>query len=339
MSVDQALEDLAAAMNDAGIPLWEPPQSSQDLAELDAALAPMRVPDQLRQFWQQVDAATLRISPYPGFIGPSMALEFWRSSKAEFAAFQPLALVDVGYESHFCMGVELDFPDQPGGALFEWCVSDPSGFTRRFNTLADWLTYIAQLLREGLYQRINVQSGHLWLVPSYENTDAEQALRPIPAAHPVHGAEPHIGGDILDWPEHWQRANGLHEEDVPLRGATHTIADVLATPTAEELRATIIGKVTSLMGASWTFVRVHDGTGALDVMCPADTTLLGPAIDSWYEFDIVVPAGPRHVPADPDTAADGLTDPVEQVTAVLMARHGGPAGATAEAVRRMAAPR
>jgi hypothetical protein len=39
-----------------------------------------------------------------------------------------------------------------------------------------------------------------------------------------------------------------------------------------------------------------------------------------------------------DLAGGGIEDTVAKVSAVLTARYGGPAGATAEAVRRMPAP-
>jgi hypothetical protein len=275
-----------AALTAAGIPLWQPPESLRDLEKLEAALAPMRLPAVVRQFWTRVDARTLRVHPYPMFMPPEGALTLWRQARDEFRSMQPLTLLDVGYESHQCMSVELDVGDVMGGALFEWCVSDPSGFTRRFNALADWLAYIAELVRRGLYRRLESTHGPVWVVPGYENTDAERAVHPTPAAHPVHGSTLHIGGDILDWPEHWQRVNGVRDRDLQLRGATHTIAQVLASPTGEPLHATVAAKVTALAGStSWARVRVHDGTGALDVFCPAETTLLGPRIDDWYEFD------------------------------------------------------
>ena len=52
----------------------------------------------------------------------------------------------------------------------------------------------------------------------------------------------------------------------------------------------------------------------------------------------MVAAGERHVPVDPEQAAAGIEDDVERLTAILTARHGGPVGATAEAVRRVAPP-
>lgn len=335
VEIDDALSRLGDALTAAGIPLWRPPQSLRDLEELEAEVAPMRVPEVLRQFWMRVDARTLRVEPYPGFITPATALMVWRQSRDDFRSAHPLALVTIGHEGHECMSVELDVGDIAGGALFEWCVSDLSSLTRRFNGLADWIAYIADLVERGLYRRLDTARGPEWVVPGHENTEAERAIRPVPDAHPVHGSALQIGGDILDWPEHWQRANGVRNEDVQLRGATHTIAEVLASTPSEPLNATIAGQVTALAASSWSHVRVDDGTGALDVFCPAETTLLGPGIGRWYEFDIVVDTGPRHVPPDPDEAAAGIDEEAERVLAVLRARHGGRAGATARALRRM----
>jgi len=96
-------------------------------------------------------------------------------------------------------------------------------------------------------------------------------------------------GDILEWPEHWQRANGVRPEDLAARGAAHTIAEVLGSPPDRELRATIHARVVDLAGgADWARVRVDDGTGRLDVLCPPGTTLLGPRLHATYELDIVV---------------------------------------------------
>ena len=107
-------------------------------------------PEDVRQFWMQVDARTLRVQPHPMITSPEAALLLWRQTRDEFRNMQPLALGDVGYESHVCMSVELDVDEIPGGALFEWAVDDPSGFTRRFNGIAGWLVEIAEMVRRGL---------------------------------------------------------------------------------------------------------------------------------------------------------------------------------------------
>jgi hypothetical protein len=336
MSIDEALDGLRDAMGAVGVPGWEASATLADLEEIEAELAPMRLPEAVRQFWTCVDARTLRVQPYPAFTTPGFALQSWRMARDEFAAFQPLALVTIGYTSHACMSVELDVDDSAGGALFRWFVSDPTGFTRCFDGIVEWVEHLARLVRDGRYTRRDGEQGPSLLLLDSDDADI---MTPSPRSHPVHGTALHVGGDIVEWPAHWQRANGLQPEQLRLRGATHTIAEVLASPPERELRGTIAGRVVNLMGVGGsTRVRVDDGTGRLDVACHPPATLLGPCIDRWYEFDVVVAAGLRRLPADIGEPTTSSEDPVADLTAVLMARHGGPADATAEAVRRMQAP-
>jgi hypothetical protein len=340
VSIDEALEALGGALAGAGVALWQAPESSAGLDELEAELAPMRLPDEVREFWRRVDVQTLRAEPYPRFSTPEFALVSWRMARDEFAGAEPLALVQVGYESHECMSAELDVDGIEGGVLFQWCVSDVGGFARRFNSMADWVNHVAGLIGDGSYVRIENGQGHCLLVPPPEDIRTELAERTGPPTHPRYGDTLNVSDDILDWPEHWQRVNGLRADNLELRGATHNVSDVLDSPPAQELRATIAAYVVDLAGggAGGIRVRVDDATGTMDVACPPDTTLLGPVLHGWYEFDIVVAPGARQRPSDPAVATAGVTDPVEQVTAALMARYGGPAAATAEAIRRMSAP-
>ena len=59
----------------------------------------------------------------------------------------------------------------------------------------------------------------------------------------------------------------------------------------------------------------------------------------WFECYIIIEPGERTAPADPEAAGAGVEYAVEHVTAVLLARYGGPTGATAEAIRRIPPPR
>lgn len=340
MTIDEALEALRDACAAADVQAWEPPATLTALEQLEAELAPLRLPEQVRELWTRVDVATVRIFPYPHFTTPEAALQGWWMVRDQFTALQPLALLNVGYESHACMSVELEVGDIEGGALFEWFVSEPSGFDRRYNALADWLSDVANLIVRGQYLRLGSDRGPRLLVPDPADTDAVRAARPLPGTHPVHGEVLHIGGDLFDWPEHWQRANGLLPEDMRPRGATHTVAEVLASPPDSELRGTVTARVVDLGGLDGsTRIRVDDGSGSLDIACSAAVTLQGPRMHDWFEFDIVVARGNRVLPADVDAAGAGIDDPVTHLSATLMARYGGPAGATAVAIRRVPAPR
>jgi hypothetical protein len=338
VELENALASLRAAMEEKGIPPWRAPESMAGIHELAAALDPLRLPEELRRFWTLVDANTLLVAPGGvQVIPPEFALEDWRWAGKEFPSTQPSALVTFAVESQHRYSIELTVGDLRGGAVFEWWFGDLS-FTRRFNEIAAWLEYAAALLRQGLYERFDNEFGSRWEVPGYAHAKAAAELRATPRPHPVHGTVLDIEGGIVGWPQHWQRASGVGNEDLLPRGATHTIAEVLASPVDAPMQATIAARVTALAASGWARVRVQDTTGTLSLFCPAETTLLGPGWGRWYEFDIAVDAGPRRVPADPVAAGAEIEDPTDHVAAVLQAKYWEPATATALAVRPIPPP-
>jgi hypothetical protein len=335
VQLDEALAFLRRAMERHGVPPWRAPESTEGLDRLAAALAPLRLPAELRRFWTLVDASTLLVAPSGvQVIWPKAALEDWRWMGEDFPDMQPRVLLTFAVESQHRYSVELTVGDADGGAIFEWWVGDQT-FKRRFNGLAGWLEAVAALLHRGHYERFDNEFGSRWEVPDYGDAEAAAALRSPPGPHPVHGTLLEIQGGIKDWPKHWQLASGIRDEDLLPRGATHTIAELLASPPEAPLRATIAAQVTAVAGsgARWARVRVQDATGTLSVLCPPETTMLGPCWGMWYEFDVALEAGPRRRPADPDAASAGIEDLAEQFAAVLKAKYFGPAGATAVAIR------
>ncbi|RKQ90385.1 hypothetical protein C8N24_0187 [Solirubrobacter pauli] len=193
-------------MVSADVPPWRPPTSLEALQQLEAEIAPMRLPDQVRRLWTLVDAASLRVHTWPRIIPPSVALVNWRQTRDDFEGRVPLVLVDVGYENLQTMSIELDVDELPGGALFEWDVSGDE-FTRRFNQLADWIDYVALLIRRGIFNRADRGDGPVLEVPGYPLHEAEIAMRTVPGEHPVHGRALDVDTDSSSWPVHWQRVN------------------------------------------------------------------------------------------------------------------------------------
>lgn len=136
------------------------------------------------------------------------------------------------------------------------------------------------------------------------------------------------------WPAHWQRASGISPEDLEPHGATHTIAELLTTDPSTELRATISGEVVGLAAQRDTRARVSDGTGELDVHCPATITAFGPVVGKHFEFDVIVSPGRRRLPSESVIAARNPDDPVEALVETLSRKNPlGPATAVATAVR------
>jgi len=199
-----ALGGLRSALANHGVPAWQAPASTAVLDELQAATSPYRIPPDVLDFWRQVDVTTMRVAPDPLLTTPETALVLWRDSSSSGTPFAPL--LDVGHADHDCMSVELDVGDIDGGALFEWVASMDTGFTRRHNSLPEWLAQIATLIDGGCFQRLETGDGIPTLrVPHPHKWSEWDRNRPVPADHPVHGDRLLYTFEVSDWPEHWRR--------------------------------------------------------------------------------------------------------------------------------------
>ncbi len=167
-------------------------------------MAPLQLPAELRALWETVAIGTsrgLRVEPYPRLTSPEFALESWNMLRIEREEDVPPNLaVLVGYESHGCMSIELDMDGVQGGALFDWFISSPGGFTRRYNHLHEWLDHITTVVERGAYKRSEQDDG-TWLVLL---DDAE----PLAAPHPQYDS-PRVNDG--EWPRHWIEAAAIFD--------------------------------------------------------------------------------------------------------------------------------
>jgi hypothetical protein len=170
-------------------------------------------------------------------------------------------LFDVGYESWNCMSVELDAPDHVGGALFDWRL-DGDAFRRRWPGLDEWLRHITRLVADACVKQVDANGREYLLLDDWDTELALTHPERIPA-HPVYGAQVAFPRDPLEWPAYWQRASGIDPADAEPRGATVSVASLLASDSAFEIRATIIGEVRALMGK-----RGHDPRASLGPQRP-----------------------------------------------------------------------
>jgi hypothetical protein len=98
--------------------------------------------------------------------------------------------------------------------------------------------------------------------------------------------------DPSQWPPRWQRSTGVDPADRLPRGRTLTIAEVLASAPGTRVDGSIVGRVVGLSGNSdGRLAAVNDGTGSIDVWCPATTCIWGPIMSRSFEFDIVADGG------------------------------------------------
>ncbi len=332
MDIDRSIDALIEALEAADV---EPPRAPADrevLEQIATAIAPLCLPADVRRFWERIDPGTLRADVFPTLREPRFALETWQREREEFPQL-PAILFLMGYESWSCISVELDGVDSAGGALFQWSL-DGGDFHLGYHELGDWLARIADLVRAGSYERHAHRDGGaaLRIVDEWDEIRSA-ALRAGGVRHPIYGEATAVPRDPIAWPAHWQRAVGIESADIAPRGATATVAELLASDPASEARATIAGRVLSLAGGVDTCVRVSDGTETITVLCPAAVTALGPVVGESFEFDVVVAPGARRRSSEAKVDPGDPRDAVAVLAASLQSRYGGPIGATATAVR------
>jgi hypothetical protein len=279
----RAVARLEAALGELGAAPIEPAGHAHVLPEIDAAVAPYRLPTDVRDFWTLVDGySTSRTCfPYPHAATPDFAL--WDSQQEE--RFVPPQLFTVCYESHGWLGVELDGEGWEGGACFAWAVGS-EGFDLVARDFTSYVDTVAQTIERGHVVPIEGGASVWWRLDesAFERALADR-LREDP--HPRWGNSARIDDAPQNWPEHWLASVGSVAADRAPRGATTTVAELLAAPAGGSGR--IQARVERLMGVAGegSYVVVSDASGSIEVVCPVAVTLFGPRVGIDFEFDVV----------------------------------------------------
>ncbi|MDQ8042942.1 MAG: hypothetical protein AAGC49_14925 [Brevundimonas sp.] len=346
-TIDVALDRLAAAYKTAGLsPIRPAHDAGSVLANIRAEIAPLRLPAELERFWQRVDPSSISVAPYPTPTSAAFALDSWKQHRDTSPGMVPRLLFPVAYQSWGYLFVELEDGHGSGGPVLEWAYGG-SPFAVRFPRLSAYVDLLATMIELGEYKRREHGGGsYVEFDPDGRWKDAVtvrlSAAQPLP--HFGHAFE--LDEDVLAWPEHWLLADGLTPAGRRLRGATTTVADLLRRASAgSRAQGTVRARVVSLAGtAAGRRVAIDDGTGELDVWCPAEVCAYGPIIRSEFEFDVVVEPTPGPAPDwSPEhhgAQSAALAHDLEAAQAAARELHakafGTPAAATATAVRPVA---
>lgn len=330
VDIDVALDRLIAAHERAGLdPVGPAPAGVGDeLARIREQIAPLRLPEQVDRFWRRVDPSTIRVAPVPRPSGPRFSLDGWLMHCETRPLMYPRLLFPVCYESHAFLSVELEDGRGSGGPLLAWEYAG-DGYRVAAASLADYVDLLAMWIEVREFSYVH-HEGRSWPVFHHEG-DWKQVrdarVRAAGTLGPLGAGPRHIGEQPKDWPAHWLAAEPLDTDALRPRGATTTISDLLARAAAGgEATGTIqvrVGRTTfSDAGGRW---EVSDGTGALDLWCPAAVMIYPSGRYEAYEVDVVVrPPQPESADAQ---AGWGLGGDMEAA-----ARAGDIAGAQAAAV-------
>ena len=301
-AVDRAIDRLDDALRAAGFEPLVPAADAGDLDELERELAPYSLPRELRRFWERVRFSSLRVrgGTLPEPIDPRTAIETYRINLEPdiFPFYGPPLLFPIARISGDQWSVELGTRWSDGGIV----LSHADGALRlEYPSLTDLLDVYAELLEEGRYVRRETVDGAYGSLNRDDELEKQRGRFDAMLPHPLYGNGREIGRDPAEWPAHWLESPGIDLGEREPQGVTHTIAELVEASRKGPIRARFAGEVVRLVGSTaGVLAIVTDGTGAIDVWCPAGSSHWGPAMRERFEFEVTVEEPVARLP-DVDT--------------------------------------
>ncbi len=214
--------------------------------------------------------------------------------------------------------VTLDLPGEPRSDTSVWYGHTHDGWlARMFDSIAALLNVVCDAAEENALVESNGRlslpngdygeslDGHGW-------SRLRLARSPGGLRHP----EPPPGTELSrspnpSWPREWLLPLGVTDESLTLRGATHTIAQLVAAAAEAPAQGTIRGRVVTGMsiGGDWWNPVVDDGTGRIVVCCNTALIPISVGCGSEGEFDVVLKDISTPEPsAHPNPQVAGIAD-------------------------------
>lgn len=249
------------------------------VAEIEAAIAPLTLPTELRAFWMQWNPATLVAPVFDGFIPLEQIVER-RSIDCPPCPSILLPIADWAYAR---IWIELANDDHPGGRVFH-SYHDESELTLWAFGFSGLLDLVSEALE---LDAIDDRAG------SFHAAEMERIIRhSLDDSMPVGAPRRFEGIDRSRFPEHWQRGEGLATDHFELRGASHSVGAFLSErERSSHVVATLSGLYQTsvgggpLHGCVGTF---EDSTGTIQVFIPQRTAISGAVGDHGaVEIDVV----------------------------------------------------
>jgi len=288
----QPLSQMLPGLDDGGV------------EELATLLHPMHLPEQVETLYRWRNGG--RVGLFGGWmLRPVKDLLSWRSfCLAELG--EPPAWLRLFDDQ--CLGfITLDVDaGRPADRSVWYCHTHDGWLCRLFDSIESMIHTCADAAEAGVLADVR---GRLCLDEG-ESVDGRAwtpyRLQRCPGAFDY--PDPPSGTYISrspdpDWPPDWLASLGVFPGDSFPRGATHSIAGLLAEAQTGPVEGTIRGLVigASGVGSIWT-ASVDDGTAQLSVTCDPQRVVFGPRMQDEFEFDVVVttPAVPTYQLEDED---------------------------------------
>lgn len=278
-----AVERFHELTSDKGLTPTPPkdPQAVTDLVtHLIAEVAPLQIPEELVWLWQTFDGRE-SFGSLAGGLG-------WRFDKELQCFFMkdddgfmphPKPLLPIANGEHWWYFIDLSGDELVApGAIFEWCFT-----TVEYEMVALDIADVFHASSDAIELGEASDQGPYWLLDDGPNFAArlrlagatEEQTRSIPI-------------EILDWPQRWRDAEGITDEQIAPRGATHTIADFVEARHNGPVSGTIIaGRAGGGFGSgNGSRLFIQDETGELEVTIPSTVVQYGEKESGRFEYDI-----------------------------------------------------
>ena len=283
--IDAAIDRLDEALRAAGVAALKASADTEALVGIAELVAPYRLPADLDRFWERIDFWDSPVSGWrlPEPLNARVALDTHRANLEDDVEylFGPPLLFPIARISGDQWSVELGSEWSEGGTVF----AHEGEHRIEYPSFCDLVEVYAELLEERAFE---VRGGRAGLLLEAERAKQEERLSAA-WPHPLYGDAREVSADYVGWPAHWLAAAGIDLASRMARGATHTIAQAVEAAKKRELVARVVGKVVWVGGSSdGVLVVVDDGTGQLDVWCPAGTSRWGPRMNDRFEFEVAM---------------------------------------------------
>lgn len=293
-----------------------PTDAAQVLDQIRRELHPIVLPPELAWFWTTwgplAVEALFDVTPGPRLTTAAFALDFWHNqTRGEFPGV-PRNLFPVAYESHGFLLADLAAAGQERAAPLWLYYFDFDAYQLHYPSLASMFRSVATTFESvGLSvpaDRSRWDGGHeVLLSQSFDAT--RRAALTAAGMDGRRNAVPVL--DQRQWPESWRVAHGLTQADMEVRGATHTVAELVAAAARAPLTARLHGRCHGAVGAfeiageRVDIRRFTDATGTIDVLQPVGLRAVGITGDVLLEIEVECP-GPFGTTADTSNGACDL---------------------------------
>lgn len=280
--VDEAIERLNSAGRPYGVtmqPWSRRSKHRRHILEIEEAVAPLRLPTELRSFWNVWNPGSLAWPCLDGLL-PLHAILDRRERERPLA---PAILLPIADWSNTRLWIELASASHPGGRIFRGENNDSHvdlwsfGISGLFDVFA--LAFERGLIDEkvGGLHRSHLEALITREVREYVSAASPRRIESV---------------DRSRFPTHWLSADGLPPDHFELQGATHTVEEFKASRRDDpHVRATLQGHYANtvcggpIRGCVGTF---RDDSGEIQVFVPLLAGLAG-AIgqDGEVELDVL----------------------------------------------------